>query len=272
MNWPWKDLPPLPKGVCTTDFFLCLDYILFEVLNIIIVLAFVLSAVFIAWAGISYITESSEEKIKKNHKRILWAILGFILSMLAYGIVVTLENVIRNELTSPLPSSPNNQVPSTSPPWQVPQRDSQPPISFIYLNKESLLALEKKIFNFLFFSLASAQSLPIQSPSEELKCGDNVSIPSVLSSVTTTKDDLLRQCLIFYLHRIIKLLYFLSLTLGVLFLIWAGILYITNQDPEKIGNINKKIFWGITGIVLAILSFFISRVIELFFIKIIPSY
>lgn len=273
MNWPWKDLPPLPQGTCATDFFLCLDYVLFKVLNIIIVLSFVLSAVFIAWAGISYITKSSEEEIRKNHKRILWAILGFILSMLAYGIVVTLENAIRNELTPSFPSSPNNEIHFISPPpWEAPQRDSQPPIPFIYPNKDSSLALEKKFFNFLFFSSVLAQSLPIQGPWNELKCGNNISIPSVLRSVTTIKTDLWKQCLIFYLQRIIKLLYFLSLTLGVLFLAWAGILYITNQDPEKIGNINRKILWGIIGIVLAILSFFISKVIELFFIKIIPPY
>jgi hypothetical protein len=53
--------------------------------------------------------------------------------------------------------------------------------------------------------------------------------------------------------------------LGVIFLSWAGILYITK--PEKGKDIHQRLIFGIVGIIIAILSFTIVKIIDLFFTK-----
>jgi len=49
------------------------------------------------------------------------------------------------------------------------------------------------------------------------------------------------------------MIYFAALALGVIFLMWAGILYITK--PLEAKNIHQRFIWGIIGIVVGITSF-----------------
>jgi len=67
----------------------------------------------------------------------------------------------------------------------------------------------------------------------------------------------------FYIQKIFRFLYFLSLALGIIFLMLAGISYITN--PAKIQETHKKVIYALFGIVLAILSLSIVYLVGLFF-------
>lgn len=98
---------------------------------------------------------------------------------------------------------------------------------------------------------------------ESLKCGP-ISLPSVLKT-TQISGNFWQICLIYYIERILSLLYGLALALGVIFLSWAGLLYITN--PQKAGETHKRLIFGIIGIVISVLSFTIVKIIDLFFLK-----
>ncbi len=68
------------------------------------------------------------------------------------------------------------------------------------------------------------------------------------------------QCLLFLFDKGLRILYTLSLALGVLFLMWAGILYITK--PSQVSDVHKRVQWGIIGIVVGIVSFTIVIGVE----------
>jgi len=68
------------------------------------------------------------------------------------------------------------------------------------------------------------------------------------------------QCLLFFFDRALRILYFAALALGVIFLMWAGILYITK--PLEAKNIHQRFVWGIIGIVVGITSFTIVIALE----------
>lgn len=55
--------------------------------------------------------------------------------------------------------------------------------------------------------------------------------------------------------HVAEFLFFIVMSVSVLMFIWAGLIFITAQgDPTKIGIAKKMVFWGIIGIVVAILS------------------
>jgi hypothetical protein len=68
------------------------------------------------------------------------------------------------------------------------------------------------------------------------------------------------QCLLFFFDRALRILYFAALALGVIFLMWAGILYITK--PLEAKNIHQRFVWGIIGIIVGITSFTIVIALE----------
>ena len=68
------------------------------------------------------------------------------------------------------------------------------------------------------------------------------------------------QCLLFFFDRALRILYFAALALGVIFLMWAGILYITK--PLEAKNIHQRFIWGIIGIIVGITSFTIVIALE----------
>ena len=68
------------------------------------------------------------------------------------------------------------------------------------------------------------------------------------------------QCLLFFFDRALRILYFSALALGVIFLMWAGILYITK--PLEAKNIHQRFIWGIIGIIVGITSFTIVIALE----------
>ncbi len=119
---------------------------------------------------------------------------------------------------------------------------------------------EERIFLPAFVYAQEFEEKPLP---EALKCGE-ISLPSVFKT-TKIKGDVWRICLLYYLNRFLSFFYGLALALGVLFLAWAGILYITN--PEKSSETHKRLKFGIIGIVIAILSFTIVKMIDLFFLK-----
>jgi len=82
---------------------------------------------------------------------------------------------------------------------------------------------------------------------------------------TSIASGLWKACLLYYTERFLSFLYILALMLGVIFLSWAGVLYIT--QPEKSKDIHWRLIFGILGIILALLSFAIVKIIDLFFTK-----
>lgn len=111
---------------------------------------------------------------------------------------------------------------------------------------------------FLPLNYVFAQILEPQPP-VSLSCG----AVSVLSGSGSSVD--LKTCLLFYIKKLLVFLYVLALILGVIFFAWAGLLYITK--PENSKNIHSKLIWAIIGVIVAILSFTIVKIIENFFIR-----
>jgi FtsH-binding integral membrane protein len=213
LGFPSQNLPPVIN--CGQDFFQCLGFFFAKILRVIIALALVLSTIFIAWAGILYITKGGgkEEDIKKIHQMLLWAGVGLVVAFLAFAFVKLLEIWIsRGQVYFP---------------------------NFVY-----------------------AQIEEPRAPTS-LKCGP-VSLPSALEGGSLSQD-VWKACFLFYAQRILSFLYVLALMLGVIFLSWAGILYITK--PEKSKDIHQRLIFGIVGIIIAILSFTIVKIIDLFFTK-----
>lgn len=210
--------PRLPPDIkCGEDIFTCLGFFLIIILKIIIAFALALSTIFIAYAGILYITKGGEgEKTSKIKNRIIWAAVGLIIALMAFAFVQFIESVIRKP--------------------------------------------EEKLF---IPQIVFAQEIVEPSVPQQISCGP-INLPSVLSTIQVSKD-VWKICMLFYINRALSFVYVLALALGVIFLAWAGILYITN--PEKSGDTHKRLMFGIIGIIIAILSFTIVKMIDLFFLK-----
>lgn len=118
-----------------------------------------------------------------------------------------------------------------------------------------------------FLQIVFAQgNLPITPPPESINCGPGINLPSVLVT-TSTPSGIWQVCFLYYLTRIISLLYVAALFLGVIFLAWAGILYITGRSKEGIEKTHAKLKYGLIGLIVALLSLTIVKVIELFFLR-----
>lgn len=69
-------------------------------------------------------------------------------------------------------------------------------------------------------------------------------------------------CAAFIINKILSIIYPIALMLGVIMLIYAGILYITGlKKPQET---HKYLIWGIVGIVIAVLSYSLVLGIENF--------
>lgn len=89
--------PRLPPRLQCDDFWTCLGIFFDKILKVIVVLAIGLSAVFISYAGILYITQGSAgEKGKEIHKKIVWATVGLIVALMSYSFVKILEIWLSN--------------------------------------------------------------------------------------------------------------------------------------------------------------------------------
>ena len=209
LDFPSQQLPPVIN--CGENFFACLYFFFIRVLEVILALSLVLATIFIAWAGILYITQgSSGEKGKEIHQKLIWAAVGLVVALGAFVFVQALELWITEGLILL-------------------------PIKFVY-----------------------AQITEPQPPAKLAGCN----IPSVLNS-TNASGTAWKDCILFYIQRVLSFLYALALFLGVIFLAWAGILYITR--PEKSKDIHKNLIYGIVGVVIAVLSLTIVKIIDLFF-------
>lgn len=127
--------------------------------------------------------------------------------------------------------------------------------------------LEKSIFSGIFRLVFVYANIAQPLPPTELKCG-NYNLPSIFSSGNLTSG-IWQACLWFYLGQVLSLLYRIAMFLAVIFLSWAGILYIT--QPEKSKEVHGRLIWGIVGALIAILSFTIVKLIEAFFLNVVPS-
>jgi len=68
------------------------------------------------------------------------------------------------------------------------------------------------------------------------------------------------QCLLWIGTLVLRFFYSLALFLAVIFLIWAGILYITK--PDKSSEIHSRFFMGLLGAIVAILAFSFVAALE----------
>lgn len=231
---PFGNLPPDIN--CGSDFFACLAFFFNIFLDLIVTLAFVLAVIFIAWGGIEYIVYGgNENKRKTATNRLIWGTIGLIVALMAFVFVVFLEIWIRENRIQ------ENRMEEGR------RREEERRIELIRIDFSPLIA----------YAQIREKPLP-----EKISCGP-VSLPSVLTSTPTLTDNIWKICLLYYLQRFISFLYGLALAMGVLFLVWAGVLYIT--QPEKTKDIHPKLFYGILGIIIAILSFTIVKIINLFF-------
>jgi len=117
--------------------------------------------------------------------------------------------------------------------------------------------------NVYLFNFVYAQKIQEPATPTELKCGYAHSLPSTLERIIPSSTNIWEDCFLYYVERILNLLYFLALTFGVIFLALAGISYIS--QPDKIKDIHRRLIYGIIGIVIAMLSFTIVKIIDIFF-------
>jgi hypothetical protein len=68
------------------------------------------------------------------------------------------------------------------------------------------------------------------------------------------------QCFLWLGSLVLRFVYSLALFLAVIFLIWAGILYITK--PEKSSEIHSRFFLGLLGVIVAVLAFSFVSALE----------
>jgi uncharacterized membrane protein YjfL (UPF0719 family) len=209
LGFPSQKLPPI---ICE-DVFKCVAFFFDKILKVILVLALALSTIFIAWAGILYITKGGSKDVEKVHQMIAWAAIGFIVAFSSFVLVKALE---------------------------------------IWVIKGQVY-----IFNFVYAQIQEP------TPPESLNCG-GISIPSVFQG-SSSGQNILMTCLLYYAQKILSLLYILALMMGVIFIALAGISYIV--QPQKSKDIHQKLIYGIIGIVIAILSFTIVKIIDAFFTK-----
>jgi uncharacterized membrane protein YjfL (UPF0719 family) len=209
LGFPSQKLPPI---ICE-DIFKCVAFFFDKILKVILVLALALSTIFIAWAGILYITKGGSKDVEKVHQMIAWAAIGFIVAFSSFVLVKALE---------------------------------------IWVIKGQVY-----IFNFVYAQIQEP------TPQESLNCG-GISIPSVFQG-SSSGQNILMTCLLYYAQKILSLLYILALMMGVIFIALAGISYIV--QPQKSKDIHQKLIYGIIGIVIAILSFTIVKIIDAFFTK-----
>jgi hypothetical protein len=202
----------------------------------LLVLSSALAVIFVAWAGILYILKGKDDKaISSIHQMIIWAIIGLIVSLISYSLIKIIESGVRKELEGGLK------------------------IGYFYVS--SFYNFINSSNPLIFFLTVNAQSDSLSTPRNTpslLPCG----LKSVFQS-TNPSSDVWNTCLIYYIQKIFQFLYYLALAFGVVFLMLAGISYITN--PEDIKETHKKVVYALVGVVLAILSLSIVRLVGLFF-------
>ena len=94
-------------------------------------------------------------------------------------------------------------------------------------------------------------------------------LPDITQCGAVTRDangKLLRKydfgtCLLWLFNKILSIIYTLALLLGVIFLVYAGIEYITKPGDAK--SVHQRLTWGIVGIVVAIVAFSLVKAIEI---------
>ncbi len=72
-------------------------------------------------------------------------------------------------------------------------------------------------------------------------------------------------CIALFADKILEIFYRLSLFIGAIMLIWAGLLYITGAKEPK--SVHKYLIWGFIGIALAVLAYSIVLGIENFILR-----
>lgn len=227
-----EDLPPLIS--CDT-FKNCLILLFFKILEIIVNLAIALAAIFITWGGIEYILYGAEqEKRKKAGQRLIWGMVGLVIALTGYGFIQLLIYLMINEFQFP-------------PEYYSPSYNNSSFIGTLLSYKSFVYAATTKI---------NEPDLP-----NEIKCG-TVNLKSVLSSNNPPQGSS-TDCLVYFLLKIISTMYYLALIIGIIFIVWAGILYITKSNKAK--EIHSRLIYGIIGILIAILSLSIVKIIKLFF-------
>jgi high-affinity K+ transport system ATPase subunit B len=119
--------------------------------------------------------------------------------------------------------------------------------------------LNKTLFIFLLFlslfNLSFAQSLPTPpEPNPSLNilgCSEGMS---------------LRNCMLYILFNILRVILTLAIILAVLFMTWAGVIYITKGSDDKAREkANNMLIFGAVGLVIAFIAYglviFLTRIL-----------
>jgi TRAP-type C4-dicarboxylate transport system permease small subunit len=278
-EFPYFNYPPDIQ--CGDNFFECLGFFFLKFLTLTIALALALATIFIAWGGIEYIVYgSNEETRKKSTQKLKWGIVGLIVALMSFAFVRFLERAIpesfreRTANLRPVVSEPEPNLPRainieilpqpSNPPSPVPPLPTELDFEFHQSpNPLKTTLLKALLWQLLDFVYAAEKGFKEPQLPQEIKCNGE-DVPSVLDG--TTSAEVWKICFIYYLNRFISFLYTTALMLGVFFLVWAGILYITGPgEPQKTKEIHNKILYGILGITLAILSFTAVKIVSFFF-------
>ncbi|GBD34717.1 hypothetical protein HRbin35_00461 [bacterium HR35] len=88
--------PSLPPILCADKSFLDCFFSIFETLLVYVsVIAVGFSALMLAWAGFLYMSQGDKsENVQKVNQRILWAIIGLVVALLAFAIVKLIAAIL----------------------------------------------------------------------------------------------------------------------------------------------------------------------------------
>jgi len=101
-------------------------------------------------------------------------------------------------------------------------------------------------FSFVYSNLVFAQlDFPIATAPPAIRCRN------------------FEECAQFLFVKILKILLVLSSALAVIFVAWAGILYILKgKDDKAISSIHQMIIWAIIGLIVSLISYSLIKIIE----------
>ncbi len=129
--------PQVPIALwCAQSIYACIFNIVAIIFRIVYTLSFFLSAIFLAWGGILFITGGGDtKKLEKAKNTLLWAVIGLIVALLAWAVVLLIQHFVISPTVFVKPKFVLAQVSNISPPAFLKCGDLRVPS--IFSNREA---------------------------------------------------------------------------------------------------------------------------------------
>lgn len=258
-----------PSTFSGNAFFICFFFLATQVLSFLTWVAVVLSVLAITWYGILYIISPS--KHSDTSKKIIWAVVGLIVSLSAF----TLVQLIRYSLFTFNPNLDN--ISNLSFYWFINKFQfiniaqayidggmaQNNNLSFAYLGEKLILGLGLP----LLVSLLALLGLPnwIYNLSN-LRLSFCPDLPNVFSSGSIAPNTW-SECALSFVYMLIYLLAWVALVLSVIFITWFGVLYII--QPSEAQKTHSRLKYAFIGLIVSLSAITIINLISMLFASVV---